>query len=321
MATGIVRPDRVAIAKAIDAERQALLRPEPRLTTGLARRMVQAAKRAYRDGSPIVLALEPHYATMRAALRDALVGAHINGLLLATATAGAFITARPFARGIGDQYEAAVEFAAKRADLSTVTLNAITDTYTAQAVTVTSGLSATIETEVALAVTEAVSRGTHVREGMRLIQGAFERAGAAPESKRALEAIFRTQTMLAHSAGRMVQNADPAIDEILWGYEYVAIMDARVRPAHAALHGSRYAKGDPRLREVTPPNGWNCRCTLIEIFDTDDARLRTEKLPPDIAVVEGQRVVPGPDEGWAFSPLDVFGAVGGTLPVGVGAVA
>lgn len=317
-----VRPERVTIAKAIDAERQALLRPEPRLTTGLARRMVQAAKRAYRDGSPIVLALEPHYATMRSALRDALVGAHINGLLLATATAGAQgLGARQFARGIGDQYEAAVEFAAKRAALDTVTLNAITETYTAHAVTVTSGLSAVIETEVALAVTEAVSRGTHVREGMQLIQEAFGRAGAAPQAKHALEVIFRTQTMLAHSAGRMVQNADPAIDEIIWGYEYVAIMDARVRPAHAALHGSRYAKADPRLREVTPPNGWNCRCTLIEIFDTDDARLRTEKLPPEVAVIEGQRVIPGPDEGWDFSPLDVFGAVGGTLPVGVGAVA
>ena len=317
-----VRPDRIAIAKAIDAERQALLRPEPRLTTGLARRMVQAAKRAYRDGSPIVLALEPHYATMRGALRDALVGAHINGILLATAAAGVVLSLpRRFARGIGDQYEAAVEFAAKRANLDTVALNAITETYTAHAVTVTSGLSAVVETEVALAVTEAVSRGTHVREGMQLIQGAFERVGAAPQAKHTLEAIFRTQTMLAHSAGRMVQNADPAIDEIIWGYEYVAIMDARVRPAHAALHGSRYAKGDPRLREVTPPNGWNCRCTLIEIFDTDDARLRSEKLPPEVAVIEGQRVIPGPDEGWAFSPLDVFGAVGGTLPVGVGVVA
>ncbi len=317
-----VSPDRLKIAKAIDAEREALLRPEPRLTTALARRMVQAAKRAYRDGSPIVLALEPHYETMRGGLTAALVGAHINGLLLATATAGArLILPRRLARGLGEQYEKAAEFVAKRADLSTAALNAITIQYTAQAAKVTSGLSASLEGEVASAVATAVSGGVHVREGMQLIQEAFVRAKAAPQAKSALEAIFRTQTMLAHSAGRMAQNLDPAIDEIIWGYEYVAIMDARVRPAHAALHGMRYAKGDPELRAVTPPNGWNCRCTLIEIFDTDDARLRSEKLPPDLAVVDGQTVVPGPDEGWAFSPLDVFGAVGGTLPVAVSGVA
>ena len=317
-----VRPDRLKIAKAINAEREALLRPEPRFTAGIARKMLGAAKRAYRDGSPIVFALEPHYETMRRALQYAMVGAHINGLLLAAANAGVHRPgARPFAHGLDERYEVAVrtiaDFATKRIDLSPATLEAVTVQYTLQTAKVVSGVSAAIEGELTVAVAKALADGAHVREGMKLLQGAFVRAGVAPQAKHTLEAIFRTQTMLAHSAGRMAQNADPAIDEIIWGYEYVAIMDARVRPAHAALHGMRYAKDDPQLREVTPPNGWNCRCTLIEIFDTDDARLRKENLPPGLAVVDGQKVVPGPDEGWAFSPLDVCGPAGSAVPVGV----
>ena len=112
-----------------------------------------------------------------------------------------------------------------------------------------------------------------------------------------LETLARTQTQLAYGAGRWNVNQDPAIDEILWGYEYVTVGDDRVRPNHEALNGTRYPKDDALLQEIWPPNGFNCRCTMIEIYFEG-----TPNRPDATEIVDGMEVVPGADKGWAFNP-------------------
>lgn len=51
-------------------------------------------------------------------------------------------------------------------------------------------------------------------------------------------------------------------DEMPFG-EYITVGDGRVRPAHAALHGKRWPLDHPAWAEIWPPNGWNCRCTVL----------------------------------------------------------
>lgn len=48
---------------------------------------------------------------------------------------------------------------------------------------------------------------------------------------------------------------------------YNTAEDDRVRPAHAALNGVVKRIDDPFWNTYYPPNGWNCRCDVIQTMD------------------------------------------------------
>lgn len=47
--------------------------------------------------------------------------------------------------------------------------------------------------------------------------------------------------------------------------EYYTQGDDQVRPAHAALDGKVFKSDDPVWDKIYPPNGWNCRCTVLPV--------------------------------------------------------
>ena len=47
--------------------------------------------------------------------------------------------------------------------------------------------------------------------------------------------------------------------------QYRTAHDDKVRPEHAALEGVTLPMSDPFWETYYPPNGWNCRCTVIQV--------------------------------------------------------
>lgn len=47
--------------------------------------------------------------------------------------------------------------------------------------------------------------------------------------------------------------------------QYRTAGDGLVRPEHQALHNTTLPIGDPFWNEYTPPLGWNCRCTVVQV--------------------------------------------------------
>lgn len=47
--------------------------------------------------------------------------------------------------------------------------------------------------------------------------------------------------------------------------QYRTAMDDRVREDHAILHGTTLPPSDPFWEMYLPPNGWNCRCTAVQV--------------------------------------------------------
>lgn len=79
-------------------------------------------------------------------------------------------------------------------------------------------------------------------------------------SPRRLETIYRANLQTAYMAGRWKQiqaNRDRAPY-----VQYIAVMDGRTRPSHAALNGRVFHIDDPIWKYIAPPNGFNCRCRL-----------------------------------------------------------
>lgn len=48
--------------------------------------------------------------------------------------------------------------------------------------------------------------------------------------------------------------------------QYRTAGDDKVRPEHAALNGITLPMSDPFWDEYYPPNGWNCRCTVVQVL-------------------------------------------------------
>lgn len=64
-----------------------------------------------------------------------------------------------------------------------------------------------------------------------------------------------------------------------YNLQYRTAHDDKVRPEHAALHGVTLPPSDPFWDEYYPPNGWNCRCTVVQVLkDKYPATDRSEAL-------------------------------------------
>lgn len=142
------------------------------------------------------------------------------------------------------------------------------------------------------------------QEKMAEIIKSLDLAGIGPEQAYLVDTMIRTQMQIGYSAGKMDALDDPIIQDELWGFEYVATPDDRVRPNHQAMDGMRLAKDDSKLSSITPPNGYNCRCDLIEVW-RDETNLTSERWQTE-REIDGELVILEPDSGWDFSPASLL---------------
>lgn len=82
-----------------------------------------------------------------------------------------------------------------------------------------------------------------------------------------LRTIYQTNMAQAYEAGR--QSVMWSEDKLFPYVQYSAILDNKTRPRHRALHGIVMRKSDPAWQAIAPKNGYNCRCTVIELMEMD----------------------------------------------------
>lgn len=137
-------------------------------------------------------------------------------------------------------------------------------------------------------VSQLISERSTVRHAVGELNQTFNTLGLAGSEWR-LETIFRTQTQLSYNGAQYKTSRTPAVEEILWGYKYITVGDDRVRPEHEVLDGITLPKDHPFWSTHWPPNGWNCRCAVIPLYES-----RPIVFPPDNA--------PLPDPDFAYNP-------------------
>jgi len=82
-----------------------------------------------------------------------------------------------------------------------------------------------------------------------------------------LGVIFRTNLSTAYAAGKYRQMSRITDMRPIWVYS--ALLDKRTRDAHRALHNKAFRHDDPFWSSYYPPNGWNCRCMVYSLTESD----------------------------------------------------
>lgn len=186
-------------------------------------------------------------------------------------------------------------------DKLTFDLRSLQKQYDTLALKVLNSVSDDINSELTKTVDDLIKGGAHVKDAKKILAAKFDQLGLRPASKGQLETIFRTQTQIAFSAGKYrAERETPYIHEALWGYRYVTTGDDRVRPTHKLLDGVTLPKEHPFWQTFYPPNGFNCRCQAIPLFES--ARV---VLPP--LTIDGNQVKP--DKGFNWSAGAIFNPI------------
>ncbi|MFZ6748525.1 phage minor head protein [Undibacterium sp. Ren11W] len=86
-------------------------------------------------------------------------------------------------------------------------------------------------------------------------------------SPRRLQLIFDSNVRSAYMAGKYTQFKRTTLTHPYW--MYTAILDGRTRPSHRSLHGRVFKHDDTVWQSIWPPNGFRCRCTVINLMQTD----------------------------------------------------
>jgi SPP1 gp7 family putative phage head morphogenesis protein len=147
--------------------------------------------------------------------------------------------------------------------------------------------------DVYTALDKAISQGTTAEQFRKDISGVLEAQGwTGREHRWRVETIFRTNVLTAYSAGHHAQMKESGLP--YWQYD--AVGDSATRPSHAAMDGKVFRADDPIWDTWYPPNGFNCRCTVRAMGETE---LRARGLQ----VENGEAFATvSPDKGFDHAP-------------------
>lgn len=82
-----------------------------------------------------------------------------------------------------------------------------------------------------------------------------------------IRTIYRTNMQISFMAGRWQRFQENRTARPYW--EYIAVMDLKTRPSHAALHKKVFRLDDPNAERLWPPNDFNCRCRGRALSEAD----------------------------------------------------
>lgn len=213
--------------------------------------------------------------------------------------------------------DAAIEFWKWRAKLTDEEAKALGEEAKHRAFYVTGLAKHDLVQLVSDGIEEALKNGETLPDFKARIMTAIQTQGWHDHR---IENIFRTNLQTAYAAGRYKKMQAVKASRPYW--QYLAVMDKRVRPSHAMLHGKVYPADHEFWAANYPPNGFRCRCGVrtLSARQVEKQGLTVETDMPKAGVWTDPKTgmeyfvhFPGADKGfrnnpgkdWAESGLDL----------------
>lgn len=89
---------------------------------------------------------------------------------------------------------------------------------------------------------------------------------------------LKAEYHFAVGAGQSIERWESfSDDEDRYWLQYRTANDDKVRDSHAILHNTTLPKSDPFWDSYTVPNGWRCRCSIVEVLARKHQKSNSEK--------------------------------------------
>lgn len=145
---------------------------------------------------------------------------------------------------------------------------------------------------IQIALEQALRDGSSFDEFANRAYDIFTEGQGTTPGRAHLENVFRTNLQTAYQVGRYQQMIQVAGRRPYW--QYNAVDDNRVRPTHRAQDGKVYRYDHPFWRRWYPPNGFQCRCSVVSLSERelDEFNLSVSRIDAEES----------PDQGFAVNP-------------------
>lgn len=167
----------------------------------------------------------------------------------------------------------------------------LSDEARARGFTATRLLTETLRQRAQDSLASIIENGGSLDDFVAAITSEQETLGVGGADIGYLDTVFRTNVLGAYGAGRYRAITSPDVMKARPFVQYRTAGDSRVRESHAAMDGLTFRTDDSSWHSIAPPNGFNCRCTVVTLAQSSDVS-NADDLP------EGA----GPDEGFAGPP-------------------
>jgi len=259
----------------MDAELRRLERAGIRQTNGAAIKLRADVLRAWlRNGDAKALRapIAAFERDLKRTLADAMAAGYLQGRLRARATARA---ARNKGLSLAKTLDDSMDDFADRLGIGPRDVQRLANYFTEQATARVVDAGSLIRSKLADAVADAIKSGDSVRTAAAAIREAMNASGLTNQNPYIAQTLYRTSLQESYAAAKWQANQEPEVQDMLWGYEYVATLDDRTTDLCIDLDGTRRKKGDAFWDRYTPPNHYNCRSQIIEVFNDDEIAIAT----------------------------------------------
>lgn len=263
---------RIALSKLIEADRRTCASTAIKAATSASAALVRQAVAASGKQPEFAVTLVHQLARQRLVplIRDTMLAADLMGRRRVMLRVAPVLAKREKIHLAGTVFDETLSLMQKRLALSDAELKKLSDKYADAAFRISDKMTKGLERKLYDQIIESVRNGDLQKDAVASLRGVFEKEGLAPWSNYKLEAVFRTQAQIGYAAGRYSAQQDPAVQDVLWGYEYSAIEDDRTTELCQELDGTKLPKDDPFWGRYTPPNHYNCRSTVLEVFKYEE---------------------------------------------------
>ena len=206
--------------------------------------------------------------------------------------------------GLGKDFifRKAVDYLRSRKVLSPKDFKRLAEDAQADAFTVSGYTALGVIARFRDSLADAVEAGQTKEEWQEGLTGWLGENGYEGPNPWHMNVIYRTNVQTAYNAGHYYSMQSAKRLRPFW--QYMTADDGNVRESHAAMHGRVYAADDPIWGIWYPPNGFQCRCTVVSLTAAEVERkgLVVETDLP-ITIEPGAGIVPAfPDKGFSRNP-------------------